>query len=262
MTLLRFLIASLTTIGCTSAANQHPAGTLPPIELQDEASAARDSSPAQNEPGDSETRRSTLPEIKPCSEANPGGCRAPNMEKRAKLDPAKRYVVDVRGDDPSEGPVTAPVTVVVFSDYQCPFCSQLEPVLKDLRTRFGDQLRLVWKDLPLSIHPFAVPTALLAREAYVRYGAERFWHVHDELFLHQSTFGEAWLATFAKAEGLTWPADERYLARVEQSVQQADQLSIGATPTVFVNGRPVIGAEHVSVYADLVNEELSETPSR
>lgn len=163
----------------------------------------------------------------------------------------------MRVDDPSVGPVDAPVTAVVFSDFQCPFCGQLEPVLAELRTRFPKELRMVWKDLPLSIHPFATPAAVLSREAYVKYGNERFWHVHDELFVHQSSFSEAWFAGFAKAEQLTWPADETYASRVQQNVSQADELSIGATPTVFINGRPVVGAEHISVYADLINEELA-----
>lgn len=197
------------------------------------------------------------PELRPCSDANPGGCRAPKPQ-RAKLDTNQRYAVAVRVDDPSLGPAEAPVTLVVFSDFQCPFCSQLEPVLTELRKRFPSQVKIVWKDLPLSIHAFATPAAMLSREAYIKHGNERFWHVHDELFAHQSVFDDQWFAAFAKAEQLTWPPSQIYLPRVEQSVQQADELSIGATPTVFVNGRPVVGAEHVSVYTDLINAELAK----
>jgi protein-disulfide isomerase len=164
--------------------------------------------------------------------------------------------VEIRVDDPSLGVPDASITLVVFSDYQCPFCSRLEPVLAELRSRFPKQLRVIWKDLPLSVHEFAMPAALLAREAFIKYGNERFWHVHNELFLHQSEFDDAWFAAFAKAERLTWPADVTYQPRVEQSVAEADELSIAATPTLFINGRPVVGAEHISVYTDLINEEL------
>jgi hypothetical protein len=203
----------------------------------------------------SETKPRVRPELTPCSEDNPGGCRAPTPP-RDELDRKRRYSVEIRVDDPSLGAADASVTLVVFSDYQCPFCSRLEPVLAELRSRFPKQLRVIWKDLPLSVHQFAMPAALLAREAFIKYGNERFWHVHSELFLHQSEFDDAWFAAFAKAERLTWPADVSYQPRVEQSVAQADELSVAATPTLFINGRPIVGAEHISVYTDLVNEEL------
>jgi len=229
-----------------------PPAATPELELEPPTTANEQPAPATRE-----TSHATPPELQPCSEANPGGCTAPKAP-RAKLDSSRRYSVAVHVDDPSQGPPEAPVTLVVFSDFQCPFCSRLEPVLAELRTRYPKELRVVWKDLPLSIHRFAMPAALLSREAYVRHGNDRFWRVHDELFVHQSEFSEAWFAKFANAEQLTWPPSETYLPRVEQSVQQADELSIAATPTVFVNGRPVVGAEHVSVYADLVNEELGK----
>ena len=240
----------LVSLGCAASA---PPASQPELELAP-ADAAAIPEPAP----EGETTRGPLPpELRPCSEDNPGGCKAAKRP-RAKLDPSQRYPVAVRVDDPRLAVADAKVSLVVFSDFQCPFCGQLEPVLAELRRRYPTQLEVVWKDLPLSIHAYATPAALLAREAYVKYGNERFWHVHDELFVHQQSFDETWFAEFAKAEQLSWPPDETYLARIEQSVQQADALSIGATPTVFINGRPVVGAEHVSVYADLINEELGK----
>lgn len=245
----RSLLSFVLLGGC---ATSPPPAATPELELEPATTANE-----QHEPAGGETSNPTPPELRPCSEANPGGCTAPKPQ-RARLDSTKRYSVAVRVDDPSQGPPEAPVTLVVFSDFQCPFCSRLEPVLVELRSRYPKELRVVWKDLPLSIHRYAMPAALLAREAYVRHGNERFWHVHEELFLHQSEFSEAWLSDFAASEQLTWPPSETYLPRVEQSVQQADELSIAATPTAFVNGRPVVGAEHISVYADLINEELGK----
>lgn len=241
----------LLLVGCGAP---HPPAATAEIEL----APAPGSAQLGPEASERETSTQPLPpELRPCSEDNPGGCKAPKAP-RQKLDPSQRYSVTVRVDDPALGPIDAPITLVVFSDFQCPFCSQLEPVVAELRKRFPSQLKVVWKDLPLSIHSFAVPAALLSREAYIKYGNERFWHVHDELFAHQTAFGDAWFSAFAAAEQLSWPPSETYLARIEQSVQQADELSIGATPTVFINGRPVVGAEHVSVYADLVNAELGQ----
>lgn len=246
----RLFCLFLGLIAAACASSQPPSQT--PIEL-----APTTAAPEVEEVTTTRETSTLPPELVPCSEENPSGCKAPNASSK-KLDPKQRYNVVVRVDDPSVGPATASVTAVVFSDFQCPFCGQLEPVLAELRKRFPKELRVVWKDLPLSIHPFATPAAVLSREAYVKYGNERFWHVHDELFVHQSSFSDGWLAGFAKAEQLTWPADETYASRVQQSVSQADELSIGATPTVFINGRPVVGAEHISVYTDLVNEELAK----
>ena len=242
------LVGLLLVCACAPSPAAAPPATAP-IELEPNPPV---SAPPATDSGETSRRPS---EFQPCTEANPSGCTAPKTQRDA-LDPNKRYTVAVRIDDPAVGPADAPITVVVFSDYQCPFCAQLEPVLDELRTRFPNELRVVWKDLPLSIHEFALPAALLSREAFIRYGNERFWQVHRELVLHQSSFGERWFSDVAKSEKLTWPADLTYEGRVQQSVDQADALSIAATPTVFVNGRPLVGAQHVSVYVDLVNEEL------
>ncbi len=199
----------------------------------------------------------TAKRFEPCSDENPSGCTAgPAL---AKLDVNKRYSVTLNADDPTLGNNDAPVTLVVFSDFQCPFCGQLEGVLAQLRTRFGTQVRFVWKDLPLTNHAFALSAAVLAREAYVTFGAPRFWLVHDELFVHQNQLSDAWLSEFAKAQALTWPPDARYVPRIQQNVQLADQLAINATPTVFINGRPVIGSQDEAAYADVIIDELEHT---
>jgi protein-disulfide isomerase len=201
----------------------------------------------------------SLGALTPCSEENPSGCTAgPTQLKR--LDVNKRYSVDVSPDDPVLGNPEARVTLVVFSDFECPFCGQLEPVLSKLRGRFGAQVRIVWKDLPLANHAFALPAAVLAREAYVKFGGERFWKIHDELFVNQRLLSDDWLAHFAEAQELTWPPDARFVPRIDQSVHLADKLAINATPTVFINGRPVVGAQEEGVYADLIVEEIEHAP--
>lgn len=240
------LVGLLLIGACAPSPGAAPAAA--PLEL---ASPTAPAEPPATDDG--ETRLPSA--FQPCTEEDPSGCKAPQARRDA-LEADKRYEVAVRVDDPALGPADARVTLVVFSDYQCPFCAQLEPVLDDLQTRFAKEIRIVWKDLPLSVHEFALPAALLSREAFIEYGNERFWHVHRELFLHQTSFSDGWFAEFAKNEKLTWPADFTYQARVQQNVDQADVLSIVATPTVFVNGRPVVGARHVSVYVDLINEEL------
>src|SRR5690606_5965592 len=91
------------------------------------------------------------------------GCHAPDEARsRAEplpLDPNARYAVTLSPRDPVRGPALAPVTLVVFSDFQCPFCKQLAFTLAQLQLRYSEQLRIVWKDLPLAHHEFALPAA-------------------------------------------------------------------------------------------------------
>jgi protein-disulfide isomerase len=197
--------------------------------------------------------------LTPCSEENPTGCTA-GPPKPTKLDAAKRYSVAINTDDPILGNPTAAVKMVVFSDFECPYCARLELVLAKVRARFGERVCLVWKDLPLPNHTFALSAAVLAREAFARFGGARFWTVHDELFMHQSKLSDEWLADFARQQSLTWPPDARYVPRIQADVHLADQLAINATPTVFINGRPVVGARDEGAYADLIVEELEHAP--
>lgn len=217
-----------------------------PIELRASPSEGNSAKPVAGAPSDA---------FKPCSEDHPDGCTA-GPANATKLDVNKRYSITIKADDPVLGPPHSLVTLVVFSDFECPFCGRLEPVLTALRARFGDRVRVVWKDLPLQMHRFALSAAVLAREAFVKYGNDRFWAVHDELFTHQHQLSDDWLEAFAATQSLTWPPDARYVPRINENVQLADQLSINATPTVFVNGRPVIGAQDEGAYADLIVEEL------
>ena len=96
-------------------------------------------------------------------------------------DPAKAYRVptDLR---PQVGPDDALVTIVEFSDFQCPFCSRVEPTIQALRRRYGNDLRVVWRNGPLPFHDHAQLAAEAAMEAYAQRGHDGFWHFHDALF--------------------------------------------------------------------------------
>lgn len=239
-----------TTVACAPPAHQ-PASS--PSTTSENANLANHDSTPESPPSETPAR----PEFTPCSEDSPSGCKAA-APRRVKLDPGLRYTVEVHSDDPSLGPASAPVTLVVFSDYQCPFCARLEPVLTELRARFPEHLRIVWKDLPLVFHEYALPAAVLGREAFTKYGNDGFWRVHAELFIHQRSFTDEWFSDFARSEKLTWPPVASHQARINTSLEQAESLGVAATPTVFVNGRPVEGAQHISVYTDLINEELEQ----
>jgi protein-disulfide isomerase len=161
----------------------------------------------------------------------------------------------IRGND------GALVTLVEFSDYQCPFCSRAHNTVKQLEQDYGDKLRVVMKQNPLSFHPFAKPAATAALAA----GAQgKYWEMHDKMFANQQNLDEASLEKYAQEVGLNiekWKAD-----RNAQSVQdqishdqgQASQLGANGTPAFFINGRKLSGAQPIDRFKALIDEELGK----
>jgi protein-disulfide isomerase len=188
-----------------------------------------------------------------------GACEpaTPSVESTEPLDPDRIYAVGVNSRDPARGPENAPVTLVVFSDYQCPFCRQFELLVNELGLRYSSQLRLVWKDLPLESHLLARPAALLGRAAYAKGGNALFWRVHDELFVRQAELSEASLKRLAERHGLAWPPSAEHEPELQATFRQVLELNVRATPTAFINGRPVIGLQPRVVYERLIEAELA-----
>jgi len=175
---------------------------------------------------------------------------------------APRTSIDVASDDPSEGNATAPVTVVEYSDFQCPFCLRVMPTLKELRTKYGDKMRLVWKDFPLTqIHPQAFVAAQAANCAREQ---GKFWEYHDRLFANQQALQPEFLKKYAADIGLDAAKfnacldSSKYEARVQESMSVGTRLGITSTPTVYVNGRMVNGAQPIDVFQSIIDEELSK----
>ena len=136
--------------------------------------------------------------------------------------------------------VRAPVTVVVFADFECPHCRAEAPVLRQAVQQFRGQARLIYKHFPLNMHPRA-KRAAVATEAALAQG--KFWEMHDQVFAHQDALEDDDLRTYAKAIGLDMAAfDAHYgastgLAVVEADRKDGDALGFSGTPAVFVNGR-------------------------
>ena len=175
------------------------------------------------------------------------------------LDPP-RQVVDLARGDPATGLASAPIQVVEFSDFECPYCRQLEPVLKQLRAEYPDRLRLVWKDFPLAIHGEARGAAEAARCAADQ---GRFWEYHDLLFANQQALTPDDLKRHARTAGLD---ETRFLACVEHgthrgeiaaNLEEGARQGVEATPTVFINGRPIVGAQGIDAYERVILEELT-----
>jgi Na+/H+ antiporter NhaA len=162
--------------------------------------------------------------------------------------------VDVERDH-IRGPVDAPVTVVEYGDFECPYCGRAEPFVRELLREFGD-VRYVWRHLPLSdVHPRA-QLAAEAAEAAAEQGA--FWELHDLLLTHQNALGPSDLVGYAEQLGLE---RERFMealrrhagaARVAEDVDSADLSGVTGTPTFFINGRRHYGAYDTATLATAV----------
>ena len=166
------------------------------------------------------------------------------------------------GASPVRGPADALVTVVEFSDFECPFCRQAEPTLHKLLERYPRDMRLVWKNYPLPQHKNARLLANFAADASARGSSIGFWAVHDALFAHQEELDDSSLGELAGKAGL----DGALLlisahAGVHDAAIHADmalgqKLGVKGTPTFFVNGRRVQGALALDQFEALIQEEL------
>ncbi len=161
---------------------------------------------------------------------------------------------------PELGPKDAPVTIVEFMDFQCPFCRRAAPTIKQVREKYGDQVRLVYMDFPLNIHEHALDAALAARCAAEQ---GKFWPYHDQLFADQSKLAPADLKQDAKKLGLE-PArfdacldTGKYRSAVEADLKQGTGLGIDGTPAFFINGRPLTGAQPFTKFVSVIDEELA-----
>ncbi len=172
--------------------------------------------------------------------------------------PSQRAEIAIDGAA-TRGPEDAEVTIVEYSDFQCPFCARVQPTLAQIEETYGDRVRLVYKHLPLRIHPDA-PGAAAAAEAAHRQG--KFWEMHDKIFASQRELGDATYRRFAEDLGLDLERfDEdrnspEVKQRIEQNEQEAQRLGVSGTPAFFINGRFLSGAQPFEAFKRVIDEEL------
>ncbi len=164
-----------------------------------------------------------------------------------------------------QGPSDAWVTVVEFSDFECPFCARVQGTLAALRTQYGSSLRIVYRNFPLSFHAMAMPAATAAECARPQ---GKFWEMHDWLFANQASMGssaafEPAVAAEAAALGLDVPAwqacrtDPATTSAIQADAAGGAQLSVRSTPTFAINGVPLIGAQPLSTFQCAVDAALA-----
>ena len=178
---------------------------------------------------------------------------------KVMLDPP-RYAVAVGQDDPVRGNRDAAVTIVEFSDYQCPFCARVNPALAKVRETYGDKVRIVFKDFPLPNHPQA-PKAAEAAHCAAEQG--KYWEMHDAMFANQRALEVPALKQSATALGLDMAKFNRcldsgqYASKVAAGAEQGEKLGVNSTPTLYINGRALIGAVPFEHFKAIIDEELA-----
>ena len=192
--------------------------------------------------------------------AAPAAPSRPEPTRRRGPDPEKVYTVETAGS-PAKGPEGAKITLIEFSDFQCPFCNRVTPTLEQVRKVYGDDVRIVFKHLPLRIHPQA-PLAHAAAEAAKSQG--RFWEMHDLIFANQRELREDKYIEYAGQIGLDVDRFKRDLKsrelkqRVDADVAEAARLGVTGTPGFFINGKFVSGAKPFSEFKRHIDAELAK----
>jgi len=171
-----------------------------------------------------------------------------------------REQVEILPDDPSRGPDDAPIVLVEFSDFQCPYCQRATATIAELVEQYGDQIRFVYKDYPLPSHPEAFKAAEAGNCANEQ---GMFWELHDMMFESQDALDVTSLKSYATELGLDETAfaacldGGRYTQQVEGDLAIGRDYGVSSTPTVFINGRVVMGAAPFETFDEIIKEELA-----
>jgi protein-disulfide isomerase len=172
---------------------------------------------------------------------------------------APRVRVEAAGR-PTRGPASAPVEIIEFSDFQCPFCLSAFPTVKRVLSTYGDKIRFTYRHYPLPNHPNARPAAEAAACAAEQ---NRFWEYHDRLFENQGKLSAGDLKQHAVNLDLDSQAfnacvdGRKHQKDVENDIAAGNAVGVNGTPAFFINGRPLSGAQPFEVFKRVIDEELA-----
>lgn len=171
------------------------------------------------------------------------------------------YNVKFRSDDPVAGPQFAKVTIVEFSEFQCPFCKRVEPTLQQIKETFGDDVKFVWKHQPLPFHPNAMPAAEAAEAAREQ---GKFWEMHDLMYANQQELSPVKYEEWAKQIGLDLDKFKQAIEGHNDKIRIAEDMNLGSsigatgTPTFFINGRQLVGAQPFEAFKTVIEQEVAK----
>lgn len=167
------------------------------------------------------------------------------------------------GRDPRWGSPTAPVALVVFSDFECPYCNRHRHTLDALKARYGEaRLQIVWKNHPLRMHPNARPAADVGQAVFEAAGAEAFWRYHDLVFSNRKSLSSDVLPLIAAEAGVPQERLQQALgspsvaAKIEEDLALGRAIGLNGTPLSLLNGLPLEGAQDVETFIGAIEEEL------
>jgi protein-disulfide isomerase len=165
------------------------------------------------------------------------------------------------GNAPFAGDKDAKVTIVEFSDFQCPFCAKGADLLKQIKKKYGNKVKVAFKNFPLPFHNQA-ETAAVAGLCANEQSTDFFWKMHDEMFAHQDSLDVEGLKGLAKKIGVKMDSFEKcitenkYLSQVKTDIEEGKKVGVKSTPTFFVNGQVITGAQPLDVFSELIDEQL------
>lgn len=174
------------------------------------------------------------------------------------------WKVPVLSDDPIKGPKDALVTMVIFSEFQCPFCKRVNETIQQVLQTYPNDVRVVWKDNALPFHNRAKPAAIFGRVAYKQKGDKGFWDVHDALFASQPKLEDADFQSIAAKTGIGWDSvrtaieQQKYMDKIEQSMETANDFQARGTPHFFINGVRLAGAQPFEKFKSVIDEQLAK----
>jgi protein-disulfide isomerase len=177
---------------------------------------------------------------------------------RVMLDPPRQKVSSA--NSASKGSANAPIEIIEFSDFQCPFCLRADPTVRQVLSTYGDRIRFVYRHYPLPNHPLARRAA----EAAACAGEQgKFWPYHDLLFANPSKLGDTDLKQHAAALGLNASQfgscvdTHKPKAQIDADVKDGEEAGVNGTPAFFINGRMISGAQPYDVFKKIIDEELA-----
>jgi len=171
-----------------------------------------------------------------------------------------RAVVAITEGTPSRGPASAPIVLVEYTDYQCPYCSRAQPTIDAVMERYDGQIRHVFKNLPLPMHQQA---QLAGEAALCAQDQDKFWEFHDWLFQNQRTMNRESMIAEAGELGMNVDlftaciSDGTYQERVDADMKEARGFGITGTPGFMINGRVLTGAQPLEAFEAIIDEELT-----
>jgi protein-disulfide isomerase len=170
---------------------------------------------------------------------------------------APKVAVDASG--PSKGPATAPITIVEFSDFECPYCVRAEPTVKELLAKYPGKIKLVYRDFPLPMHARA-PKA--AEAAHCAGDQGKYWEMHEKLFANATKLELTDLKGYARDVGVDGGKFDRCLESgekaqvVEKNKKAGEDVGVTGTPAFFINGRSLAGAQPLEAFTAIIDQEL------